>query len=57
MDKKVDKYIDLNQFPHDKGKHISWKNSIGVIADFYYCGEKHILKILGYGNPTNEFIS
>lgn len=57
MDKKIDKYIDLNQFPLNKSGNVSWKNSIGVVADFYYCGEKHVLKILGRGNPTNEFIT
>jgi len=57
MDKIVDKHIDLNQFPQDKQGHISWKNSIGVIADFYYYGEKHTLKILDHGNPTYEFIT
>lgn len=57
MNKKIDKYIDFTQFPLNKSGNISWKNSIGVVADFYYCGEKHTLKILGRGNPTNEFIT
>ena len=52
-----DKYIDFGQFPLNKNGNISWKNSIGVVADFYYYGEKHTLKILGCGNPTNEFIT
>ena len=57
MNKKIDKYIDFNQFPLNKSGNISWKNSIGVVADFYYCGERHTLKILGRGNPTNEFVT
>lgn len=57
MNKKIDKHIDFTQFPLNKSGNISWKNSIGVVADFYYCGEKHTLKILGRGNPTNEFIT
>lgn len=55
--RNIDKYIDLNQFPLNKRGNISWKNSVGTVADFYYCGEKHTLKILGYGNPTNEFVT
>lgn len=50
MANKLDKYIDLNQFPkNDKGK-ISWKNSIGVVAEFYYNGERHFIEILDYIN-------
>lgn len=57
MNEKIDKHIDFTQFPLNKDGSISWKNSIGVVADFYYCGEKHTLKILGRGNPTNEFVT
>ena len=33
---KVNKYIDLYQFPRDKNGNISWKDSVGMIVDFYY---------------------
>ena len=33
---KTNKYIDLNQFPRDKNGNISWKDSVGVVVDFYY---------------------
>lgn len=43
---KQDRYIDLNQFPLRNNKNISWKDSIGVIAEFFYNGERHELEIL-----------
>lgn len=55
--KVKDKYIDFTQFPLSESGRIVWRNSVGVIADFYYCGEKHTLKILEYGNPTKTHIT
>lgn len=49
MKAKQDKYIDLNQFTHKNGK-ISWKDSIGTVAEFFYNGERHELEILGKTN-------
>ena len=43
---KQDKYIDLNQFPLRNNKNISWKDSVGIIAEFFYNGERHELEIL-----------
>lgn len=43
---KQDRYIDLNQFPLRNNKNISWKDSMGVIAEFFYNGERHELEIL-----------
>ena len=43
---KIQKSIDLNQFPHDSKGRISWKNSIGVIAEFFYDNERHTMEIL-----------
>ena len=45
---KVNKYIDLNQFPRDKNGNISWKDSVGMIVDFYYYDKKHTIKIINY---------
>ena len=47
---KANKYIDLNQFPRDKNGNISWKDSVGMIVDFYYYNEKHTIKIIDYIN-------
>lgn len=47
---KADKYIDLKQFPRDKNGNISWKDSVGMIVDFYYYNEKHTIKIIDYIN-------
>lgn len=57
MNKKIDKYIDLNQFPHNKNGCISWKDSVGMTIDFFYFGEKHIMNIIDYGNPDNLHIT
>ena len=35
MKVKQDKYIDLNQFACNKNGHISWKDSVGVVAEFF----------------------
>ena len=48
MMEKTDKYIDLNQFPRDKNGNICWKDSVGVIVDFYYYNKKHTIKIINY---------
>lgn len=45
---KVNKYIDLYQFPRDKNGNISWKDSVGMIVDFYYYNKKHTIKIIDY---------
>ena len=45
MKAKQNKYIDLNQFVHKNGK-ISWKDSVGIVAEFFYNGERHELEIL-----------
>lgn len=45
MKAKQDKYIDLNQFVHKNGK-ISWDDSIGIVAEFFYNGERHEVEIL-----------
>lgn len=46
---KQDKYIDLSQFVHKNGK-ISWNDNIGVIAEFFYNGERHTIEILSRVN-------
>lgn len=46
--KKTNKYIDLNQFAKDEKGRISWKNSVGIKADFFYYNERHTIEILGY---------
>lgn len=46
MKAKQDKYIDLTQFPHNDKGQISWKNSVGTVAEFFYNGERHELEIL-----------
>lgn len=46
MRAKQDKYIDLNQFPHDNNGNISWKNSIGVVVEFFYNGIRHEMEII-----------
>lgn len=45
---KINKYIDLNQFPRDKNGNISWKDSVGITVDFYYYNKKHTIKIMKY---------
>ena len=45
---KINKYIDLNQFPRDKNGNISWKDSVGMTIDFYYYNKKHTIKIMKY---------
>ncbi len=40
------KYIDMNQFPHNLNGTISWKNSVGVVAEFLFNNTVHKLKIL-----------
>ena len=46
MKAKQDKYIDLMQFPHNGKGQISWKDSVGTVAEFFYNGERHELEIL-----------
>lgn len=46
--KTNNKYIDMNQFPHNKNGTISWKNSIGVIADFLFNNCIHQIEIVDY---------
>ena len=45
---KNDKYIDMGQFPHNKNGTVSWKNSVGIIADFLLDGKVHQIEILDY---------
>lgn len=57
MNKKItEKYINLNQFPKNEKGNISWKNSVGITAEFFYYNEKHIIKILNYGNPNIDSV-
>ena len=42
------KYIDLNQFPHNKNGKISWKDSVGTVASFLFDKNIHQIKILDY---------
>lgn len=48
MRAQQDKYIDLNQFPHNKNGNISWKDSVGIVAEFFYNGERHTIEIVEY---------
>lgn len=48
MKTKQDKYIDLNQLPHNNNGTISWKDSVGATIDLFYNGKKHIIEILEY---------
>lgn len=43
--KSNDRYIDMKQFPHKNGK-VSWKDSVGVIAEFFYNGERHTVELM-----------
>ena len=47
---KQDKYIDLDQFPHDNNGKISWKDSVGIVVEFFYNGERHELEVLTIPN-------
>lgn len=42
------KYIDMNQFPHNKNGTVAWKDSVGVIASFIFEGNVHKIEILDY---------
>lgn len=53
---KTYKYIDFNQFPTDKNGHILWGKAVGMTVEFFYYNEKHIIKILDYGNPGKDYI-
>ena len=48
MKEKQNKYIDLNQFIRGKNGKISWKDNEGVIAEFFYNGQRHEIEILEY---------
>lgn len=54
MGKEQNKYIDLNQFPKDKNGNISWKDSVGIIADFFYKNKKHTVEIIEYYTDKNS---
>lgn len=56
MSKNINKQIDFNQFPLNKSGHIIWKESIGLIVDFFYHGEKHTIKILDCGKPDKDHV-
>lgn len=53
---KQDKYIDLDQFPHDNNGKISWKDSVGIVVEFFYNGERHELEVLTIPNK-NRYLS
>lgn len=46
MKAKQNKYIDLNQFPHNQQNKIIWKDCIGSTVEFYYNDKPHKIKIL-----------
>lgn len=46
MKAKQNKYIDLNQFPHNQQNKIMWKDCIGLTVEFYYNDKPHKIKIL-----------
>ena len=46
MKAKQNKYIDLNQFPHNQQNKIIWKDCIGLTVEFYYNNKQHKIKIL-----------
>ena len=50
---RQDKYIDLSQFIYNKQGHISWKDSVGIIAEFFYNGERHAIQIIKYNDYRN----
>lgn len=56
MGKVTDKYMDYNQFHKNKNGSISWRKSIGIIAEFFYYGKRHTVEILNYGNPSKDYI-
>lgn len=56
MSNKINKYIDFNQFPMDNNGRILWSKSIGMVFEFYYYDEKHILTILDYGSPNKDSV-
>lgn len=45
--REIEKSIDLNQFPRDSRGCVSWKDSVGIVAEFFYDGERHTMEILG----------
>lgn len=46
MKAKQNKYIDLNQFPHNQQGKIAWNNCVGLMVEFYYNDKLHNIKIL-----------
>lgn len=46
MKAKQNKYIDLNQFPHNQQGKIVWKDCVGLTVEFYYNDKRHQIKIL-----------
>lgn len=46
MKAKQNKYIDLNQFPHNQQNKIMWNDCIGLTVEFYYNDKPHKIKIL-----------
>lgn len=47
------KYINMNQFPHNKNGTISWKESVGVIANFLFYSCNHKMEILSYTDSSH----
>lgn len=46
MKEKQNKYIDLNQFVHNRQGNISWKDCLGLTVEFFYNNKRHEIKIL-----------
>lgn len=46
MKAKQNKYIDLNQFPHNQQGKIMWNDCVGLTVEFYYNDKPHKIKIL-----------
>lgn len=46
MKAKQNKYIDLNQFPHNQQGKIVWNDCIGLVVEFYYNDKSHKIKFL-----------
>lgn len=46
MKVKQNKYIDLNQFPHNQQGKIAWNDCVGLTVEFCYNDKLHKIKIL-----------
>lgn len=52
---KQEKYIDLNQFPHNKQGNISWKNCAGIEVEFFYNNKRHTLEIIDFNGLPKDY--